>query len=429
MIRGRLTKRGAPLVVTLLVVTSGMAFSFFWLRITQTGLYHGFWLTPGDLWSSYRTAHWVGWGAFGSLYSATGGFLTFPGLAILLSPVAMFTRALGLSECFPYMIPHPTAWLVIGPVEMLFGCTSLFALDSLGSRLGVKTSRRWILCTIQGFALWPILVLWGHPEDAISLALAVYALISVMDRRWTRAGWLFGAAVCFQPLVLLLLPLCIGRVGMRNVSPFLGRSLAPSVALLSLPFLTDWHDTWRAVVTQPTELALAHVTPWTSIAPQVASGIVACGPTRLVAILGSILFGWYAARRRSNDLTLVYFASLCIALRFVSESALEGYYIWPFVALFLVVGSNGSRSKFLVTGSLAIGMTVATARHFGPWWIWWGVAVLELVMATLISRPRVGHLSQFADRANSPPKTPNEDPGGSEEAVPGSIPLILERAL
>jgi hypothetical protein len=423
MIRDHLMKRGTPLVVTLLVVTSGMAFSFLWLRLTQTGLYHGFWLTPGDLWSSYRTAHWVGWGAYASLYSATGGYLTFPGLAILLSPLAVFTRALGLSECFPLMIPHPTAWLLLGPVEMLLGCTSLFALDTLGCRLGVKASRRWIVCTIQGIALWPILVLWGHPEDAISLALAVYALINIFDRRWTRAGWLFGAAVCFQPLVILLLPLCIGRAGMRNASPFVGRSVGPSVILLVVPFLSDWHDTWRAVVTQPTEILLAHVTPWTTIAPHVASGIVACGPTRLVAILGSVLFGWYTARRRSDDFTLVYCALLCLALRFTSESALEGYYIWPVVALFLLLGSTSSRSRFLLTGSLAIGMTIVTARHFGLWWVWWGMAVLGLVLAATISRPR-SHLSNEPEPVTV---VAVRSQTKSDGASPGPLPRILER--
>ena len=180
-------------------------------------------------------------------------------------------------------------------------------------------------------------------------------------------------------------------------------------------------------MTQPTEIAFAHVTPWTSIAPQVASGIVACGPTRLVAILGSVLLGWYTARRRSDDLTLVYCASLCVALRFASESALEGYYIWPVVALFLLVGSNGSRLKFLVTGSLAIGMTVVTSRHFGPWWIWWGVAVVGLFLAALISRPRRGHVRHFADDVTSPAGRRNED-SGSGEVVPGPIPRILEPA-
>jgi hypothetical protein len=387
MIPNRAMEHKAPLVVTSLVLTSGMAFSFFWLHLTQTGFYHQFWLTPGDIWTSYRTAHWVGWGAYGSLYSATNGYLTFPGLAILLAPLAMLTRVLGLTECLPLMIPHPTAWLLLGPVEILLGCTSLFALDELAARFGVQATRRWIVCLVQGFLLWPLLVTWGHPEDAVALGLTVYALINVFDRRWTRAGWLLGAAVAFQPLVLLVLPLCLGRAGRRDALHLLSRSLGPSIALLVVPFLSNWHDTWRAVVEQPTQIAFAHVTPWTTIAPHVAAGVVSCGPTRTVAILGAVLLGWYTAHRRSDDLTLVFCAALCLGLRFVSESALEGYYIWPALALFVFIASCGPRSELIFTSLLAVGLTIATARHFGPWWFWWGAAVLGLVLAAASSRP------------------------------------------
>ena len=228
-----------------------MAYSFLWLPLTLHGFYSHFWLTPGDLWSSYRTAHWVGWGAYGSLYSATGTYLTFPGIAILLAPVAVLTHALGMSECFPLMIPHPTAWILLGPIELGLGCSFLSHSMHSRSASGVGGRRRAVTCVIQGVLVWPLLVIWGHPEDAIAVALMAYVVISVLDQRWARAGWLFGAAVAFQPLVLLVLPLCLTRGGTKQLTGFLGRSIGPSIALLAVPFLSDWHDTWDAVVKQP----------------------------------------------------------------------------------------------------------------------------------------------------------------------------------
>ena len=379
--------RWAPLIVTALVVTSGMAFSFLWLRLTQVGLYHGFWITPGDIWVSYRTAHWVGWGAYGSLYSGGPGYHTFPGLAIVLTPLAMLTHALGLSECYPYAIPHPTAWLVLGPFELLLGCCSLFALDALAERLGVAASRRSLLCVVQGILLWPTIALFGHPEDAVALALSVYAIISVLDRRWARAGWLFAAAIAFQPLVLLILPVAASRARLRQSAQLAFRALSVPVALLVVPFLSNWHDTWTSVVEQPTELAFAHVTPWTALAPRVAAGVVSCGPTRLIALLGSGLLGWLAARWQVNDVWIVWFAALCLGLRFVTESALEGYYIWPALALFLVVASTHSLTRLFRAGLVAVVLTVATSIHFGTWWIWWGVAVTGLAFVMLGSVP------------------------------------------
>jgi hypothetical protein len=89
---GRLKSRRAPLAVTLSVIASGMLYSLAWLPITHHGLYSQSWLTPGDLWASYRTAHWVAWGGHGSLYGATGAYLTFPALALLLALLAALTH-------------------------------------------------------------------------------------------------------------------------------------------------------------------------------------------------------------------------------------------------------------------------------------------------------------------------------------------------
>jgi hypothetical protein len=37
---------------------------------------------------------------------------------------------------------------------------------------------------------------------------------------------------------------------------------------------------------------------------------------------------------------------------------------------------------------VAIGATVATCYHYGPWWLWWGVAVAGLGIAVVCSMPR-----------------------------------------
>jgi hypothetical protein len=382
----KLEDRKAPLIVSALVATTGMLYSFFWLRLTMGGFYHRFWLTPGDMWNTYRTATWVGWGAYGSLYFATGGYLTTPGLAIVLAPLTVLTRALGMSEAFPYMIPHPTAWVLLGPVEILLGCTCLFALDALAQRLEVSRSRRRVLCIVQGLLVWPLLVMWGHPEDAIAIALAAYAMIAALDRRWTPVGWLLGAAIAFQPLVVLVVPLVLARGGKKQALGLLGRAFGPSGVLMVVPFLTDFRDTWRSVVEQPTDLVVAHVTPWTSLAPRIiAAGVVSCGPTRLVAIAGSCGLAWLVGRHRPEYSWLVWCAAVCMGLRFVTESAVEPYYIWPALALFVIAASTQRTARFLLTCAIAIGLTIATDMHYGTWWIWWGVCALGLALVSASS--------------------------------------------
>ncbi len=138
---------------------------------------------------------------------------------------------------------------------------------------------------------------------------------------------------------------------------------------------------------QPTLLSLAHVTPWTAIAPHLGQGLVSCGPTRMVALIGCGLIGWFVARRNLDVQWMVWLMALCLSLRFVTESALEGYYIWPALALFLVVTAARSPARLVRTGIGVIGLTIATSVHFGTWWVWWGVAVSGIVYVALSSLP------------------------------------------
>ncbi len=110
-----------------------------------------------------------------------------------------------------------------------------------------------MLCVAEGVVLWPILVIWGHPEDALALALGVYALVLALDGRWTGAGWLFGAAVATQPLVILMLPVLLAMAGRQRALALLLRSALPAAVLLATPLMSQFHDTTQVLV-EPTEL-------------------------------------------------------------------------------------------------------------------------------------------------------------------------------
>ena len=75
-----------PLVATLAIVITGLAYSF-WYGVLINHVNR--WLTPGDIWTTFRDAHYVGWGAEGKIYRAETGLVTFPGIAVLLAPLAM----------------------------------------------------------------------------------------------------------------------------------------------------------------------------------------------------------------------------------------------------------------------------------------------------------------------------------------------------
>ena len=115
----------------------------------------------------------------------------------------------------------------------------------------------------------PVAAVWGHAEDALAMTFAIYALIAMLDRKWSRCGWLIGFGIVMQPLVLLLLPLILAATpaGQRALTAV--RSAALSVVLLTVAFIGNPADTYRAVVQQPAFPTANHVTPWLATGPDV----------------------------------------------------------------------------------------------------------------------------------------------------------------
>jgi hypothetical protein len=371
-------RRRWPIILGCVQVVTGMAYSLWWGPLV--GLYGGrYWLTPGDLWLDYRSAHYIGWGALGTIYSAGAGLLTFPGYILLLSPVTMLTGAFHMSETYPFLLPHPTAWLVAGPYVLALSSFSLFALDRLAERLGVPGRRRIALCVAEAALQWPVAAVWGHPDDLIAVGLACYAFVAVMDRKWSAAGWLFGAAVAFQPLVLLVLPLLLAKGDRSSLVGMVVRSALPSALLLAVPLSYDFHDTYR-IVQQPWYGRLEFPTPWTSLAPRAANGEVLSGPSHFLAVVAGAGVGVAAWRKRWSFPVVLWAMTIVLALRPAIEPAIAPYYLWPAFALSLVLIALRS-TRFGTVAPVVVGAFLLVQFQLGPWWVWYSAAMVFLVAA------------------------------------------------
>jgi hypothetical protein len=379
--------RNGPILVTAVVLSTGMAYCLLWGPVIR---HSGTWVFPGDIWGAYRSAHFIAWGSLGNVYAAGTRLVTFPGILVLLAPLALLTGSLGMSESFPQYIAHPTAWLLLGPYEILIGCSALFACDALAARLGISPRRRLLVCVAEGVVLWPVLVAWGHPEDALGLALAVYALVATLDRRWTAAGWLLGAAVATQPLVLLMVPVVLVMAGGRRWLALSVRTALPTVFLLATPLMAEFRATVHALFDQPNFPNVDHLTPWTTLAPRLggtgANLAVAAGPGRLVALLAACGLGWWARRWRDRPDLLVWATAAALALRCLTESVMDAYYVWPTLALGLVVLAPSTRGR-MVLGLAAAGLvTVSAQTHLGEW-AWWTTATILLLVVLVAAFP------------------------------------------
>jgi len=407
----RLTERRWPLWGSVALVLSGLAYSFFWNPVVHSKVG---WMQAGDIWATFRSAHYVGWGDLSDIYNHETGFLAFPGIAVLLAPVAMLTYHFGLSESFPWALPHPSAWPILGPISMVIGVLPLFAFDAIAEYLGATRRTRFYLCAGQVVLLWPVLVIWGHPEDAIALGLAGYGLLATWKKRWASAGWLFGGAVLFQPVVVLLLPITLALFpSARRRMGLVIRTVLPSAVLLAIPLIQSWGPTTYALVKQPTYPSIDHPTPLLFLAPVLgqfhpqskvalvqvgtvrsfvsgtAKGgeIVAPGLGRLAVFAVAVLIGLWVWRHRPDPLQTLWLGAVALGAWCVFEPVMTPYYTWPVLAFVLVSAALSSDMRLLLTFGATLFVTIWSEHFFASPWVWWGPTVAMIALALYWSRP------------------------------------------
>jgi hypothetical protein len=303
---------------------------------------------------------------------------------------------------------------------MILSCIALFACDALAERLGVSRARRVWLGLAEAGILWNTSVIWGHPEDAIAVGLALYALVFAFDGRWTGAGWLFGAALATQPVVLLMFPVLLALVGRRQVVGLLTRAVVPAAALVITPLISQFHATTHALLDQPNYPLLDHATPWTALSPMLGGTgrnvAVAAGPGRIVALVLACGLGWWARRWRHEPDLIVWAAAMALALRCLTESVMVDFYIWPALAIAMVVAARLGRGRLAAAVMVAMFTTVVAQWHLG--WLAWWIVVTVGVGVVLAAGSHLGR------------RTTSDLPGDLSVAVRGrEPPAVLVGAL
>lgn len=414
-LRDRLARRRLPLVLSVVLLATGLSYMFFWLQLWD-GIHA--WAIGGDVWGIFRGAHYVGWGLPAGVYSPDNGIIAFPGLEVLLAPLAMFSSHFHLTESFgPFQLAHPSAALLLMPTVMLLGSSTLFAVDAAAEHFALPRPRRVGLLLASLIVLWPMLVVWGHPEDALAITFGLYSLLAMFEGRWMRAGWLMGFAIAFQPLVALVVPLYMATTPQGQRVLFAIRSAALSALLVGICLLGNAAETLRAIVEQPATPLANHATPWAALSPAIAapstpaahvaelvnkrlgrvaiktftesthvSGYLAGGPGRTIDVLFAVLVGLYVWRRPQSAKRLVWLAAVVLASRCFFESVMTAYYTAPMLVVLLIAASFQSRKRFLAVCALAGEVTIFGYHHLSPW-AWWTPIVVSMAAIIVLSLP------------------------------------------
>jgi hypothetical protein len=436
--RDRVKRRVFPLVATIGLLVTGV-FTTTW---GPSMMGRTEWVLPYDLWGTLLAASRLAHLDIGGLYTSPTGLVSLPGAAVILVPIAAVIDAAGLSLHIPGPgNPHPAAWLVASPYQLALCCVTLFAADALAEQLGADRWKRALLAAAGAGVLWNVSARWGHPEDAVAVGLLLYAILAQSRSRDALAGWLAGAAVCVQPLVLLALPVMLALMPWRRMPLFLARAAAPSAVLLGAALLANWQATYTSVTSQPNSVTINHPTAWTSLAPHMANGNVAAGPARLATILLAcccalaIRRRWLARlgvapdREREDAADteqagtpstgdgrwppavlaeMLWWAAVTLALRSFFEPVMVSYYPWPPLAVALIPAATLSWRRLIAVGLVAGGVTAAAQGTSHSAWIWWAplVAGLAVMLALAYPAARLWNISGNSGTARSPQREP-----------------------
>jgi hypothetical protein len=411
-----LRRRGVAVVVAVGVVALGILYFFCYDPVFR---HSATWTDPSDLWGTFRAAHYVGWGFLGGIYNQETGMVTFPGIAVVLAPVAGLTDALHMSssiEAIP--LAHPTAALLLVPTVLVLASTVVVAADALADELGVNVVRRAVLAVLVGAMAWAATIVWGHPEDALVMTFGCWAMAAVLRGNWRRAGWLFGVGIAFQPLIALTIPLFLAATPRGQRVLFALRCSVLSAFLVGVAFLGNPSGTYRALIEQPTPPHFNHASPWVSLAPHVilpgagsassgaglarsASGAflhvalptrallqVAAGPGRTVYLLLAVLAGLYVWRRPQDPVRLLWLAGVVLGARCFFEAVMTPYYLTPPLILLLVLAARRGTGRFTASVVVAAGISWFAYWHLAPW-VWWPPIAVGMTVVMALSRPPV----------------------------------------
>jgi hypothetical protein len=384
-----LARRLLPLLATAGLLIIGMSSTIWWgpAMIGKTA-----WSLPLDLWGTLEAAHRLLHLHPAGLYTQPTGLIALPGAVVILLPLAALVDGTGLSLALQSAAnPHPAVWLLAGPYVIALSAVVLFAADAIAEHLGLDRLRRAALVTAEAVALWSVSVRWGHPEDAVSVGLFLYAILALARSRSRRAAWLTGAAIAIQPLVLLALPVVAMTLPLRRVPGFLIRAATPAAVALAVAAVANWNATYAAVTSQPNSPTINHPTPWESLAPHLHGGAVAAGPARILAILVAcgcaVVAGrrWRAARTGDWDhetlIEALWWSAVVLALRCVFEPVVVAYYLWPAIAVALIAAAR-SWSRLIPAALAATALTFVSQIAWHGVWAWW-VPMMALLALTL----------------------------------------------
>jgi hypothetical protein len=247
------------------------------------------------------------------------------------------------------------------------------------------------------------------------------------DGGWTRGAWLLGLGLCVQPFAILAVPalsayaLRVSVVRDRKMVGFFARLLIPYLVLLVPALVFDHAQAITWLTKQPNYPTFNHITPLTRFATKIphSLGGVTSGPGRVVGIVAATVASILVCERNRGRLDVALWAVLAsFWLWLLTESVLDAYYVWPVLALAIVLSARRRTAVTVVVSAVAVGADWFANHHVHDPWLWWGVLMGGLSVLGVLSIPPRMRLWRAVSAAEDDlsgatrPDTAARDPAG-----------------
>jgi hypothetical protein len=321
---------------------------------------------PQDLWVAVDAARYAANGALGYMYESSRFLTALPLYPILLAPLVAVGQAMGLSEP-----PAPTAtmYLLLAPFTVGLATPLLHQVRGLLRDVGARTSARAVQVWTALLVAVPVLVVYGHGEDALAL-LALLAAVRLAGReRWVAAGFLLGFAIASKQWAVLALPALLAHGPQGERSRLAAASLALPAALTLFVLAVDWPHASPALLHPPNYPAYGHAAPWVDA----GAATVVTAPFRLGALALAVVLAARCGRGTTRS-RLLAVLGLTLLARCAFEPVVHVYYLAPGLCLLVLHErvATGRCARTAVLGSLLVAWFPV---HPAPA-LWWTVAAV-----------------------------------------------------
>jgi len=359
------------------------------------------WLTMGDARWTVQSAQYVSFGGLGSVYSINDQFLPLPGFLLLLAPAVAVGDHLHYLNSFPYILHYPTMWIVVAPVFLVTGSTSILGADYLADSLGAtKVRRRVLAVAIALVVVLPTCVWAGHLEDLLALGLSCLSVALLIRRHYLGAAMVLALAIMMQPWALPLIPILV-------VATPTGRRFRALVCASALPVVTglalltmDFHDAYRTLVLQPMQ-GPGQKLPWWSMAHPltiIQYGVptimrVGSGP-RFLAVVTAVAIA-VAVRRDIRPQTIMMAVSVALVARGAFETQIWCWYLAPaavFLAISIAAGVGANKVRWALGALCTFAFYGFAAAAYDAYSLppWLGLALLLMTAAGALAAATYG---------------------------------------